>query len=166
VSTAVATTVVRCDNCGRKNRVPAVADGAPSCGNCHHPLPWIVDAGDDTFADIAERADVPVLVDMWATWCGPCRMVSPALEKVAHDLAGKVKLVKVDVDASPRLSQRFTVQAVPTLMVLRNGEVVARQAGAAPAHVIRSWVEDAIGVGETKSGADAASGGSQADGNS
>ncbi|MDT4892421.1 MAG: thioredoxin 2 [Pseudonocardiales bacterium] len=153
MSTAVATTVIKCDNCGRKNRVPAVAGGAPSCGNCHRPLPWIVDAGDDTFADVAERADVPVLVDMWATWCGPCRMVSPALEKVAHELAGQVKLVKVDVDAAPRLSQRFTVQAVPTLMVLRGGQVVARQAGAAPAHVIRGWVEDAIGTGDTRSDA-------------
>ena len=75
---------------------------------------------------------MPVLVDLWATWCGPCRMVSPALEQLASERAGEVKLVKVDVDEAPAMSQRFTVQAVPTLLVLDRGEVLARQAGAAP----------------------------------
>ena len=142
------TAVVQCEHCGKKNRVPAVGDGIPRCGNCHRPLPWIVDAGDDTFSEVAEQAKLPVLVDMWAIWCGPCRMVSPALEQVARELAGRVKLVKVDIDAAPKLSQRFTVQAVPTLMVLRNDAVIARQSGAAPAATIRLWVEDAIGAGE------------------
>lgn len=146
MSTTVAAAVVRCEHCGRKNRLPAVADGAPKCGNCHQPLPWIVDASAQTFADVAERGALPVLVDMWAPWCAPCRMVSPALEQVARDLAGRVKLVKVDVDAAPALSQRFAVQAVPTLMVLRDGQVIARQSGAASAPAIRRWVQDAIGV--------------------
>lgn len=145
MTAATATTVVACPNCGKKNRVPAVAKGAPRCANCHKQLPWIVDADDASFADVVERADVPVLVDMWASWCSPCRMVSPALERVARDLAGQVKLAKVDVDRSPTLSQRFTVQSVPTLMVMRAGQVVARQAGAAPAATIRAWVEEALG---------------------
>ena len=118
--------------------------GVARCGNCHHPLPWIVDASDTTFAEVAERSSLFVLVDLWATWCGPCRMVSPALESVARDLAGQVKLVKVDVDQSPQLSRRFSVQAVPTLLVLRDGQVIARQSGAAPAGVIRKWVQDAM----------------------
>nr|BFE70019.1 hypothetical protein GCM10020092_033200 [Actinoplanes digitatis] len=79
--------VIECPNCGRKNRVPAAAEGIPQCGNCHKPLPWMAEAGDDDFGDVAERANILVLVDMWATWCGPCRQVSPALEQVARDLA-------------------------------------------------------------------------------
>jgi thioredoxin 2 len=125
--------------------VPAVAEGAPRCGHCHQPLPWIVDAGDDTFAEVAEAASIPVVVDMWAPWCGPCRMVSPALAQVATELAGRIKLVKVNVDEAPKLQQRFTVQAIPTLLVLRQGQVVARQAGAAPAPALRTWIEAAVG---------------------
>jgi thioredoxin 2 len=137
-------TVVQCEHCGAKNRVPAAANGVPRCGKCQNPLPWIADADDDTFGEVVEQASIPVIVDMWAVWCGPCRMVSPALEKVARELAGRVKLVKVDVDKAPRIAQRFTIQAVPTLILMRDGQVVARQAGAAPAAVLRKWVEDAL----------------------
>jgi thioredoxin 2 len=137
--------IVTCPNCGRRNRVPSAAGGVPRCGNCHRPLPWITDATDADFAEVAERASIPVLVDLWATWCGPCRMVSPALEQLATELAGKLKLVKVDVDQSPEVAARFEVQAVPTLIVLRNGQVAARQAGAAPLNMLRGWVTQAIG---------------------
>ena len=136
--------LIRCENCGKMNRVPAAASGIPRCGNCHQPLPWIAAAGEDTFAEVAEAAAIPVVVDMWAPWCGPCRMVSPALEQLARDMAGRVKLVKVNVDEAPKLQQRFTVQAIPTLMVLRKGEVIARQAGAMPLPMLREWVEGAL----------------------
>ena len=142
---AVSAELVTCPNCGRRNRVPAAAAGIPRCGNCHQPLPWIADADDDSFAEIAEAASLPVVVDLWAPWCGPCRMVSPALAQVAADLAGRIKLVKVNVDTSPKIAQRFGVQAIPTLMVLRNGEVAARRSGAATASDLRAWVESAIG---------------------
>jgi thioredoxin 2 len=141
---AVRRTVVTCLHCGKRNRVPSVADGVPRCGNCHHSLPWIAEAGDDDFAAVTERATIPVLVDFWATWCGPCRMVSPALEQLAGERAGVIKLVKVDVDGAPALGQRFQIQAVPTLLVLRGGEVAARQAGAAPVAVLRRWLDDAL----------------------
>jgi thioredoxin 2 len=137
--------VIGCARCGRKNRVPAaVTSGTPRCGSCRQPLPWITDAGDDSFAEIAEKASVPVVIDFWAPWCGPCRMVSPALAQVASELAGRIKLVKVNVDEAPRLQRRFGIQAIPTLLVMRNGQVAARQAGAAPAQVLRGWVEQAI----------------------
>jgi thioredoxin 2 len=139
--------LIRCRHCGRRNRVPAAAAGIPRCGNCHQPLPWIAEADATTFAEAAEAAPVPVVVDLWAPWCGPCRMVSPALEEVAAALAGRVKLVKVNVDSSPQIQERFAVRAIPTLIVLRQGQVGARRSGAAPAAELRAWVESAIGPG-------------------
>ncbi len=136
--------VVACPHCGRKNRVPAAAAGKPRCAQCRQWLPWIVDARDDSFAEVAENSSVPVLVDLWATWCGPCRTVSPALEQLARERAGRLKLVKVDVDAAPALSQRFAVRAVPTLLLLHQGQVLARQSGAAPLATLRAWVDDAL----------------------
>jgi len=141
---AVPTTVVRCENCGTKNRVPAAAPGAPRCGNCHRPLPWVVDAGDDTFALVADQATVPVLVDVWAPWCGPCSMVSPALQQLASERAGSLKLVKVNADEAPEISRRFDVQAIPTLLIMQRGRVLSRQVGAAPAPQLRTWLEQSL----------------------
>lgn len=136
--------IIACPNCSKNNRVPAAAEGKPRCGNCHNWLPWIVEAGDDDFRPVAEQSSVPVLVDFWAVWCGPCRVVSPVLDRLARERAGTLKLVRVNVDEAPQLSSRFDVQAIPTLMVLIGGKIVARQAGAAPAHVLRSWLDGAI----------------------
>jgi len=138
--------VVVCANCGAKNRVPSGATGTPHCAKCHEPLPWIVDAGEGDYAEVVDGSRVPVLVDLWAPWCGPCRMVSPALEQLAREFAGRVKLVKVNVDEAPGVSARFGVQGIPTLMVLHQGRVVARQVGAAPEHALRVWLEDALGA--------------------
>jgi len=140
----MASDLIVCPDCGQKNRVPAAANGTPRCGKCHEPLPWIADADDTTFRDVAEAAKIPVIVDLWAPWCGPCRMVSPALEQLARDLAGQVKLVKVNVDNSPQISQRFEAQAIPTLLMLRDGQVVARQIGALPPPALRAWAENAL----------------------
>jgi thioredoxin 2 len=136
--------VVQCENCGRKNRVPAAAAGVPKCGNCGAPLPWIADADDATFAEVVDKADLPVLVDLWAPWCGPCRMVSPALEQIARRYAGRVKLVKVNVDRAQEVARRFNVQAVPTLLVTDRGQVIARQSGAAPEPALRQWLDGAL----------------------
>ena len=144
------TDIVKCPNCGKRNRVAAAAAGKPRCANCRQWLPWITAADDGDFADVVEKASVPVLVDLWAAWCGPCRMVSPALEQLATERAGRLKLVKVDVDKATAISQRFTVQAVPTLLVLDGGQVLARQAGAAPIAALRNWLDQALSAGSAK----------------
>ena len=136
-------TVVVCPNCGKKNRVPAAARGTPRCGRCQATLPWIAEADDDTYAEVVERSQLPVLVDLWAPWCGPCRKVSPALENLARGYAGRVKLVKVNVDESPLVAGRAGVQGIPTLLVVADGDVVARQTGAAPEQALRTWLDGA-----------------------
>jgi thioredoxin 2 len=140
----MASGLIRCGHCGQTKRVPAAAARTPRCGKCHQPRPWIAHADDTTFGDVADAAKIPVIVDLWALWCGPCRMVSPALEQLARDLAGRVKLVKVNVDVSPQVSQRFGAQAIPTLLVLRGGKVTARQMGAAPLAALRTWADNAL----------------------
>lgn len=142
--TTMETTTIECPHCGKHNRVPAAAAGTPRCGNCHEALPWIAAAGDGDFTEVAEASSVPVLVDLWATWCRPCLLVSPALEQLATERAGLLKLVKVDVDAAPRTAERFVVRAVPTLLVLDNGEVLARQSGAAPVPELRKWLDHTL----------------------
>ena len=136
--------IVECDNCARKNRVPAAATGTPRCGSCHTPLPWITDADERDFASVVEGSAIPVLVDLWAPWCGPCRMVSPALERLAHDMAGRIKLVKVNVDEAPGLARRFSVQGIPTLLLFDHGQEKARQVGAAADHALRTWLEHGL----------------------
>ena len=137
-------TTVLCSNCGAKNRVPAVADGTPRCGKCGTPLRWVVDANDVEFHAVVDQSSLPVLVDVWAPWCGPCRMVSPALEKLAGELAGTLKLVKVNADDNPEVSRRFGVQSIPTLVLLDHGAVVDTHIGALPEPRLRSWVESKL----------------------
>jgi thioredoxin 2 len=138
--------VVVCASCQTRNRVPVAASGAPQCGKCHSPLAWIADATDDDFADVVEKATIPVLVDIWAPWCGPCRMVSPALEQLAGEMAGQLKLVKVNTDENPQVSSRFKVMSIPTLLLFKDGEVVDQQVGAVPKVTLRTWLQDKLGV--------------------
>ena len=135
--------VVACTSCGTRNRLPATITGIPQCAACHAGLPWSVSAGEDDFDD-AVATRLPVLVDLWAPWCGPCRAVAPAVEQAARTLAGRLKVVKVNVDEAPGVSRRFGVQGVPTLLVLREGRTVSRQVGAAPPDVLLEWVQRAV----------------------
>jgi thioredoxin 2 len=137
----VASDIVRCETCGKKNRVPAAAKGVPKCGSCGAWLPWIVDVTEDQFHEVVEQSTIPVIVDLWAPWCGPCRTVSPALESLARQFANRIKLVKVNVDNAPGLSRRFNAQSIPTLLLMRGSEVVSRQIGAAPEAALRQWLE-------------------------
>ena len=142
MATATAATVA-CPNCGRRNRVPVAAEGVPRCGHCHEPLPWSADVDAQTF-DAAIRASVPVLVDFWAPWCGPCRMVSPAVERAGQELAGRLKVLKLNVDEAPDVAARYEVQGIPLLVVHRDGVEVDRLAGAVPEPQLRRWLEQHV----------------------
>ena len=109
-----------CSNCGRRNRIRPSERGTPFCGNRGAPLPWVVDATDSTF-EVESRAPPAVVIDLWAPWCGPCRFVSPILDQLAHQYAGRLKVMKVNVDENPRLARRFDARSIPTLVVIRDG---------------------------------------------
>lgn len=136
----MAASTIACPNCGRRNRVSAVARGVPCCAVCHHNLPWIVDADEETF-DGAVDATVPVLVDFWADWCGPCRMVSPVVERIGRDYAGRLKVVKLDTEAAPRIAARFQVQSIPLLVLFEDGRERDRLVGAHPDRQLRAWLD-------------------------
>jgi thioredoxin 2 len=127
--TAGPESILTCPNCGKKNKIRPSARGAPHCGNCGKPLPWLVNATDATFNIEAEAAPA-VVVDLWAPWCGPCRIVGPILEDLSREYAGRLKVVKVNVDDNPETAQRFQAYSIPTMVVLKNGRVVDRIVGA------------------------------------
>lgn len=135
-----ASAVVQCPTCAKRNRVPTVASGTPRCAACHADLPWMVDATGTDFAGIVQ-SPVLVLVDLWAPWCGPCKTIGPLVENAGRGLAGRLKVVKVNVDDAPEISQQFGVQGIPTLLLLRNGREVSRQVGALPGHALRAWID-------------------------
>jgi thioredoxin 2 len=123
--------ILVCANCGKKNTIRPSAKGAPHCGVCGEALPWLVTATDETF-DLEAKAAPPVVVDLWAPWCGPCRFIAPILEELVRENAGRLKVVKVNVDDNPNLAMRFDARSIPTLVVLRDGNVVERIVGALP----------------------------------
>jgi thioredoxin 2 len=124
-------TLVACPSCSTRNRLRPNPRGTPRCARCSAPLPWIVEASEETFAAEAD-APVPVLVDLWAPWCGPCRAVAPVLERLARRHARRLKVVKVNVDEAPGLARRFDARSIPTLVVLEGGRPVERIIGALP----------------------------------
>jgi thioredoxin 2 len=123
--------VLVCPNCGARNRIAASERGAPHCAVCGKPLPWVVDATEATF-EIETKAAPTVVVDLWAPWCGPCRIVSPMLDQLARESGGRLKVVKVNVDENPALARRFDAMSIPTLVVMKDGQVVNRVVGALP----------------------------------
>ncbi|WP_265446567.1 thioredoxin [Flexivirga meconopsidis] len=138
-------TVIKCPHCGTANRVRPIAKGIPRCAKCHRPLPWVVTADQSSF-DAETTSSVPVLVDFWAPWCGPCRMISPVLEKLAARYAGKLKVVKVNVDENPALAQRFEALSIPLLVLIEDGKPVDRQVGAVPESQLVAWIKPRLGA--------------------
>ena len=133
-------TIITCPNCGTKNRVRPSADGIPRCSVCHTNLPWIVETDAAGFAEEIV-ASVPVLVDFWAPWCGPCRMVSPVVEQMGRELAGRLKVVKLNIDEAPGIAARYGVRGIPLLVVISDGAEVDRVVGAVPPAQLREVLE-------------------------
>jgi len=136
------------------NRVPLakIAQGLqPNCGRCKRPLPIDtkpVTITDASFAASVERSPLPVLLDMWAPWCGPCRMIAPIIEELAVEMAGRVRVGKLNVDENPATAARFGVQSIPTLLVIKEGREIDRIVGAQPKAAIVQRLERAIGPGQ------------------
>ena len=138
--------MVVCPACGATNRVPGdrLAQGlAPVCGKCRAPLPVgkpqpVTDA---SFAQDVLRSPVPVLVDAWAPWCGPCHMIAPVVDQLATELAGRIRVVKLNVDENPRTAAQFDLRSIPTLLVLKDGREVDRLVGVQPKREIARRLE-------------------------
>jgi thioredoxin 2 len=131
--------IVACPSCATKNRVRPIASGIPRCASCHAELPWIVDATPSSFEEEL-RASVPVLVDFWAPWCGPCRVLSPLVERAGHQHAGHLKVVKLNTDEAPEISARYQIRGIPLLVLIRDGNEADRLVGAVPETKLQAWL--------------------------
>lgn len=136
--------IEECQTCGARNRIPTSRRGdRPKCGRCGAMLgvATVVEVSDATFAAEVEQSPLPVLVDLWAPWCGPCRSVAPVLEDIARRRSGRLKVCKVNIDENPRIAARFQVRSIPMLLLFRSGRLVEERLGAQPRVALEAWLD-------------------------
>jgi len=136
--------LIPCPSCDTLNRLPAERRGEPGkCGHCHRPLftAHPIDLTLARFSRHADAADLPLLVDFWASWCGPCRVMAPVFEQAAQRFEPRLRFAKVDTDAEQELAARYRIQAIPTMILLQGGRELARHSGAVPASELNRWIE-------------------------
>jgi thioredoxin 2 len=134
---------IRCTSCGKWNRIDARrASDKPKCGVCGTPLELDhpVKLDDDSFDRVISGTDLPVLVDFYADWCGPCKMMAPAVDELARTMVGQALVTKLDTEASPKTASRFQILGIPTTIVFRGGKEVKRQTGAVPLATLKSML--------------------------
>jgi thioredoxin 2 len=139
--------LITCPSCGTKNRLPPPRPARKAvCGKCKTALPesGAVEVTDTTFSAEVERSATPVLLDMWADWCGPCHMLAPTIEQLSTELAGRVKVAKLNIDENPGIANRFAVRSIPTLLVLKGGREVDRLVGVQPKQEIVRRLENVL----------------------
>jgi thioredoxin 2 len=139
--------LIQCPSCGTTNRLPPSESGRKIvCGKCKTPLipTGPVQVSDSTFAEQVERSSTPVLLDLWADWCGPCHMLAPTIDELSRELDGRVKVAKLNIDENPMTANRFGVRSIPTLLVLKGGAEVDRLVGVQPKHEIVRRLENIL----------------------